>query len=148
MIAALSAWEPTLSDVFSAEVTMIPTMTEYFEQWKNSVFVAGAEGAQETAFVGLSRLFDINGILTGLHTAYQELSPAVAAVDDELDSQIQSGFDELVSFVADLFEQEQSGVVFTPEEADLFGTEAQNQATALAGQVAQAAALLNVELAG
>ena len=148
MIAAISAWEPTLSDVFSAEVTMIPTMTEYFEQWKNSVFVAGAEGAQETAFVGLSRLFDINGILTGLHTAYQELSPAVAAVDEELDSQIQSGFDELVSFVADLFEQEQSGVVFTPEEADLFGTEAQNQATALAGQVAQAAALLNVELAG
>ncbi len=147
MIAAIEAWEPTLSDVFSAEVTMIPTMNEYFEQWKNSVYVTGAEGAEETAFVGVSRLFDINGILTGLHTAYQELSPAVAAVDADLDSQIQSGFDELVSFVADLFEQEQEGVLFTPEEADLFGTEAQDQATALAGQVAQAAALLNVELA-
>lgn len=147
MIAALEAWEPTLSDVFSAEVTMIPTMNEYFEQWKTSVYVAGAEGAEQTAFVGLSRLFDINGILTGLNTAYQELSPAVAAVDADLDSQIQSGFDELVSFVADLFEQEQEGVVFAPEEADLFGSEAQDQATALAGQVAQAAALLNVELA-
>jgi hypothetical protein len=146
MIAAVEAWEPTLSDVFSAEVIMIPTMNEYFEQWKNSVYVTGTEGAEETAFVGVSRLFDINGILTGLHTAYLELSPAVAAVDDDLDSQILSGFDELVSFVADLFQQEQDGVIFTPEEADLFGTEAQDQATALAGQVAQAAALLNVEL--
>jgi hypothetical protein len=147
MIDAITAWEPTLSDVFTAEVTMIPTMNEYFEQWKNSVFVAGAEGAQENAFVGLSRLFDINGILTGLNTAYQELSPAVAGVDADLDSQIQSGFEELLGFVGDLFQQEQDGVQFTPGEADLFGTEAQDQATALAGQVAQAAALLDVELA-
>lgn len=147
MIDAIAAWEPTLSDVFTAEVTMIPTMNEYFEQWKNSVYVAGSEESDENAFVGLSRLFDINGILSGLNTAYQELSPAVAGVDAELDSQIQSGFDELVSFVADLFEQEQEGVEFSPEEADLYGTEAQDQATALAGQVAQAAALLNVELA-
>jgi hypothetical protein len=147
MIAALNAWEPTLSDVFTAEVTMIPTMNEYFEQWKNSVYVTGAEGAEEQAFVGVSRLFDINGILTGLNTAYQELSPAVAAVDANLDSQIQSGFEELLGFVGDLFQQEQDGKVFSPEEADLFGSEAQDQATALAGQVAQAAALLNVELA-
>ncbi|MEZ4572628.1 MAG: imelysin family protein [Thermomicrobiales bacterium] len=140
MIDAIAAWEPTLSDVFTAEVTMIPTMNEYFEQWKNSVYVAGSEESDENAFVGLSRLFDINGILSGLNTAYQELSPAVAGVDAELDSQIQSGFDELVSFVADLFEQEQEGVEFSPEEADLYGTEAQDQATALAGQVAQVAA--------
>jgi hypothetical protein len=36
--------------------------------------------------------------------------------------------------------------VFTAEQADLFGTEAQSKATALSGQVAQAAALLNVEI--
>jgi iron uptake system EfeUOB component EfeO/EfeM len=126
---------------------MIPTMNEYFGQWKNSVFVAGAEAAEEVAFVSHSRLVDINGILTGLSTTYQELSPAVAAVDADLDSQIQSGFDELVSYVNDLYQQEQGGTRFSPDEADLFGGEAQDQATALAGQVAQAAALLNVELA-
>lgn len=148
MIEAISAWEPTLSDVFTAEVTMIPTMNEYFEQWKNSIYVAGAEDAEETAFVGVSRLFDINGILTGLDIAYQELSVAVATADPELDELILTGFADLLVFVGDLFEQEQAGELFTSEEADLLGTEAQDQATALAGYVAQAAALLNVELMG
>ncbi len=144
---SITAWEPTLSDVFSAEVTMIPTMSEYFEQWKNSVFVSG-DAAAEVAFISHSRLIDVDGILTGLHTIYQELSPAVAPVDADLDDQILSGFDELVGFVGDLLTQEQDGTVFAREEADLFGTKAQDLATGLAGQVAQASALLNVELAG
>lgn len=146
MEQAVTDWEPTLQDVFTAQVTMIPTMNEYFAQWKNSVFVAGAENADETAFVGLSRLFDINGILTGLNITYKEMSPAVAEADLALDTQIAGGFTALVEYVNDLYEKEQSGEQFTPEQADLFGTEAQDQATALAGQVSQAAALLGVEI--
>jgi hypothetical protein len=45
-----------------------------------------------------------------------------------------------------LYSQEQEGRVFTPEEADFFGTEAQNRAQTLAGQIAQVAALLDVQL--
>jgi len=30
------AWKPSLKDVFTAELTMIPTMGDYFEDWKNS----------------------------------------------------------------------------------------------------------------
>lgn len=146
MLTALEAWEPTLPETFGALVTMIPTMNEYFEQWKLSAFVTG-QGSAEISFIALSRLFDINGILTGLDLAYDNISPAVAEADKDLDVQIQSGFDNLVGYVGDLYQQEQSGTVFSPEEADLFGTEAQNKATALAGQVAQAAGLAGVELA-
>jgi hypothetical protein len=49
--------------------------------------------------------------------------------------------------VQDLYDQEQAGTVFTPEEADLFGSEAQDQATALSGQAAQAAALVGAQIA-
>lgn len=146
MATAVTEWQPTLQDVFTAQVTMIPTMNEYFAQWKNSVYVAGAAEADETAFVGLSRLFDINGILTGLSIAYKEMSPAVSEVDLALDTQITGGFTALVQYVHDLYEKEQNGEHFTPEQADLFGTEAQDRATALAGQVSQAAALLGVEI--
>ena len=146
MLAAVDAWEPTLDDTFGALVTMTPTMNEYFEQWKLSAFVSGSENFEETAFVGVSRLFDINGILTGLNFAYGNINPAVAEADADLDAQITTGYDELVTFVGDLYEQEQNGLVFSPEEADLFGTEAQDRATALAGQVSQAAALVDVEL--
>lgn len=145
MLAALEAWDPTLPETFGALVTMIPTMNEYFEQWKLSAFVTG-QGSAEISFIALSRLFDINGILTGLDLAYDNISPAVAEADKDLDAQIQSGFDDLVGYVGDLYQQEQSGTIFSPEEADLFGTEAQDKATGLAGQVAQAAAMAGVEL--
>jgi len=70
----------------------------------------------------------------------------VAGADPELDAQISRGYEELVGYVGDLYQQEQEGKIFSAEEADLFGSEAQAKATALAGQVAQAAALVGIEL--
>jgi len=37
MQGAIEAWKPTLEDALTALVTMIPTMNEYFGQWKESV---------------------------------------------------------------------------------------------------------------
>ena len=39
MQAAVQAWSPTREDDFTALAVMIPTMNEYFEQWKLSAFV-------------------------------------------------------------------------------------------------------------
>ena len=130
----------------AARPVMIPTMNEYFEQWKLSSYIAG-EAAEEQAFVGFSRLFDISGILTGLDFTYGNVSTVVEGSDPALHGQIVDGFADLRSYVDDLFSQEQAGTVFTAEQADLFGTEAQSKATALSGQVSQAAALLNIEIA-
>jgi hypothetical protein len=146
MQTAVNAWEPTLEDAFMALVTMIPTMNEYFEQWKFSSFISGAEGFEEIGFIAVSRLFDITGILNGLDVTYDNIRPVVADVDAETDQQIDAGFDDLVGYVKDLYAQEQAGIAFTPEEADEYGTTAQDKAIMLAGQVAQAAAKVGVDL--
>ncbi|MCK5920704.1 MAG: extracellular solute-binding protein, partial [Methylococcales bacterium] len=145
MVTAVEAWEPTLEDAFMALVTMIPTMNEYFEQWKLSSYIAGND-FEEAAFIAVSRLFDINGILTGLDVTYDKIRPVVGGVDADLDNQIDTGFDDLLGYVGNLFDQEKAGVIFAPEEADAFGTEAQDKATALSALVAQAAAKANIDL--
>lgn len=58
--SAIDEWEPTIEDAFGAIITMVPTMNEYFGQWKDSAFVAG-ETSTEASFVATSRLFDVNG---------------------------------------------------------------------------------------
>jgi hypothetical protein len=146
MIAAIDAWEPTLEDAFTALVVMTPTMNEYFEQWKLSAYIAGEE-YEEASFVGLSRLFDITNILNGLVLTYDTVSPLVAEKDDTLDAQILSGYDDLSTYVEDLYDREQSGGIFTAEEADLLGSEAQGQAEDLAALLSTAADRLSVPLA-
>ena len=145
MITAVEGWQPSLSDAFTALVVMIPTMNEYFEQWKLSAFVN--EQSQEQSFIGVSRLFDINGILAGLDFTYGNMATLVQSADPALHSQITDGFADLRGYVGDLYNQERAGTRFTGAQADLFGGEAQAKATALAGQVSQAAALLDVEIA-
>src|SRR4029450_3480572 len=66
---AARRWEPTPEDAFTALVVMTPTMSEYFEAWKNSRFVSG-DKAKEKAFVAASRLQDIVDILSGLELVY------------------------------------------------------------------------------
>jgi len=142
---AINAWEPTLEDAFMAMVTMTPTMNEYFEQWKLSAFIAGND-FEQTGFIAVSRLFDITGILNGLDLTYDKVRPVVGNVDPELDAQIDAAYADLVTYVNDLYEKEKAGTVFSPEEADAFGTEAQDKATAIAALVAQAAQKANIAL--
>ncbi|MBZ0294036.1 MAG: EfeM/EfeO family lipoprotein [Anaerolineae bacterium] len=145
LVTTIEAWEPSLEDAFNSLVVMIPTMNEYFGQWKESAFVIGDE-AEEDAFVATSRLFDIVSILNGLRVTYDNVSPLVADADTELDAQIDEGFDSLQTFVQGVFDDEQAGVAFDPEEVDLLGTEAQDRAESLAALAAQAADALNVTL--
>jgi hypothetical protein len=142
---AAQEWQPTAGDAFTALVIMVPTMSGYFEEWKESVFVSGAE-SDEVRFVGVSRLADVSGILHGLDVTYENLRPAVAEADPALAEQIDVELDELVAFVQDLYTQEQAGTRFTREQADQFGSELQSRATGIAGQVSQAAALLDIPI--
>jgi hypothetical protein len=138
-------WEPTASDAFTALVVMTPTMSEYFEAWKNSRFIAG-EGASENAFVAASRLEDIADILSGLNTVYGNVRPLVAEADPEQARQTGAGLRRLHDFAAGLRDREAGGREYTAEEADLLGARAQEQAEAIAGQITQAAAKLNIEI--
>ena len=139
------AFEPTDSDAFSALVIMTPTMSEYFEAWKNSRFVSGSK-ASEQAFVATSRLSDIADILEGLVFTYDGVQPLVSEADPQQAKQTKESLQKLHDFAADLREKEDGGRQYTAEEADTLGSQAQEQAEAIAGQITQAAAKLNIEL--
>ncbi len=140
------AWKPTPSDAFTAVVVMVPTMSEYFGQWKVSRFVLG-EKAKGDSFNVVSRLSDIGDILGGLRVIYAGIQPAIATVDKQQAAQTKRELDSLWKFVSQLRKQEKAGKRFTPEQADSLGRTAQERATALAGQVTQAAARLKVKIA-
>jgi Imelysin len=142
---AARAWKPSASDAFTAVVVMVPTMSEYFGQWKVSRFVLGNR-AQGDAFNVVSRLNDIADILGGLRVIYSGVQPAIAKVDPQQAAQTKRELDALWRFVSDLRKQEQAGRRFTPQQADSLGRTAQERATAIAGQVTQAAARLKVKI--
>jgi hypothetical protein len=139
------AWTPELADAFQALVTMTPTMSEYFGQWKNSRFIAGAK-ADEQSFAASSRLQDIEDILTGLVLIYDNIEPAVAEADKAQAAQTGRDLDGLRDFASGLRQREEGGTRFSAEQADTLGAEAQSRAEAIAGQVSQAAAQLGIEL--
>jgi hypothetical protein len=142
---AIDAWKPSLEDAFTALVVMIPTMSGYFEEWKHSSFVLGAE-SDETAFIANSRLVDVLGILGGLRVTYDKVSPLVESTEPAMAAQIDQELTGIIDFVQDLQTREAAGTRFTPEQADQFGSELQSRAEALAGQISQAAALLDIDL--
>jgi hypothetical protein len=67
-------------------------------------------------------------------------------VDAQQSAQTKRELDALWSYVAKLKQQERSGKRFTPQQADTLGRTAQDRATAIAGQVTQAAARLKVTI--
>ena len=142
---AAKAWTPTDQDAFTALVVMTPTMSEYFDAWKNSRFVAGAK-ADEKAFVAASRLQDIADILGGLQTVYAGVQPRIASVDDAQATQTKQDLEELTAFAERLRDEEAGGKTFTAEDAETLGGEAQTRAEAIAGQVSQAAGQLDIQL--
>jgi hypothetical protein len=143
--AAAQEWQPTQQDALTALVVMTPTMSEYFEAWKNSRFVAGAD-ADESGFVAASRLQDIADILGGLVLIYDNVQPTVADADAQQARQTGSELRELHEFAAQLRDEEADGRRFTAREADTLGSEAQDRAEAIAGQISQAAGALGIKL--
>jgi Imelysin len=145
LAASAKAWEPSESDAFTALVVMVPTMSEYFGQWKESRFVLGGESEAES-FNVVSRLSDINDILSGLEVIFAGVEERLAEVDPAQAEQTGRELTDLRAFVEDLYAREESGERFEPEQAEVLGTEAQERATAIAGQVSQAAAELGVTI--
>lgn len=143
--AAIDAWEPSETDAFTAMVTMTPTMDEYFGNWKESRYVSG-DASEEIRFVAHSRLVDVSQILGSLRTIYAGVKPVVAEKDAALAEQIDSNYAALVEFVDGLIAKEASGDNYNPDEAEVLGQQAQDQAQTITGQVSQAAETLGIAL--
>jgi hypothetical protein len=138
-------WVPDASDLFSALASNIPTVGDFFESWKTSRFVAGDTTAQ-TDFAVISRLSDIIDNVTSWQTMYKGISPMAHKADTTQDEQIIKGLASLKAYVNNLATQESKGKRFTPAEADLLSAEAQKRADAIAGQITQMAARLNIRI--
>jgi hypothetical protein len=145
LLQAAQAWEPTTSDAFTALAVMTPTMSEYFEAWKESRFVSG-DKATSKSFVAASRLQDISDIISSLEVIFTNVQPLIVKVDAVQAQQTGAAYEDLHRFITDLYAKEKAGRRFTPEEAEQLGAEAQNRATAIVGQIAQAAAKLKIEI--
>jgi Imelysin len=143
--ADAQAFEPTPSDAFTALTIMTPTMSEYFEAWKNSRFIAG-EDATELGFVAASRLSDIADILEGLTFTYDEIEPMIAKESPQQAEQTARSLNDLLAYVEELRDREADGHEYSGEEADTLGAEAQRRAEDIAGQVTQAAQRLGIKL--
>jgi Imelysin len=143
MMADVRAWKPNRADTFTAIVTMVPTVGDYFEEWKASKFVTG----DLPMFVAQTRLVDVKGIMRSTQVMYFDgVSTIVQAADSSLDAQVRQGFLELLAFVDGLYLRERAGETFKPEEVDALGSEAQDMADRITALVTQAAKKLNVEL--
>jgi hypothetical protein len=142
---AAKKWEPTLEDAYTAVVVMTPTMSEYFEAWKNSRFIAGND-AEEKGFVATSRLSDIRDILGGIVLIYESIQPSVEKVNADQAQQTKTDLEKLHQFAGRLLSEEQGGKKFTASDADTLGSEAQRNAEAIAGQVSQTAGQLGLKL--
>lgn len=142
---AANAWKPSREDVFGALVGNVPTVGPvFFEDWKSSPFVIGNQSVR-TDFVVISRMADLVGNVSSWRAMYRGLSPDVKAKNAALDTQIQSGLNELALYVNKLVAREQTRR-YTPEQAEGLQREAQNRATVITGRITQAAALLGVRI--
>jgi hypothetical protein len=142
---AAKQWSPTERDAFTALVVMTPTMSEYFEAWKSSRFVAGGK-SDEKVFVAASRLQDIAGILNGLVLIYDSVEPSVTKASAQQAAQTGSDLKQLHQFAVELRDREAGGRRFSAGAADTLGSDAQDRAEAIAGQVSQAAGQLGITL--
>jgi len=143
MLKDIQAWRPNQDDLFTAMVTMVPTVGDYFQEWKESKFITDAI----PMFVAQSRLLDVKGIMRGTKVMYFEAaSEKVAKVDPALDKQIRADFLELLEFVDDIYMQEKAGAKFKPEQVDALGSEVQDIADRIVARLTQAASKLKVKL--
>lgn len=139
-------WQPSTGYVFSTLTTNVPTTQDFLEVWRASRFVTG--GASKTQeFAAISRLNDLRDNIGSWQVIYAGVSPEVRRRNAALDTQVRGGLTELRAYVERLIARERQRR-FTPEQALLVQREAQDRATAIAGPLTQAAALLGVRVAG
>jgi hypothetical protein len=139
------AWRPSTSDYFSAIITMTPTLSGYFDDWKESRYAPETSGK----FSAISRVSDMRGIMFSVAVLYGAVHAKVVEKDPALANSIQRGFEGILAFIDRVDEREKkAGAVMTPAEVDELGEQAKQKADKLVPQVEQAAALLDLTTPG
>jgi hypothetical protein len=145
LLETARTWQPTPQDVFKALVVNVPTAGPVFlDRWRSSRFVLGDKATRED-FNAISSLQDLVSNIESWRQLYGGVHVLVKAKSASLDAQIQSNLLSLEAWGKKLLAQEKNRR-FTPEQAELIRKEGDNRATAITGQITQAAALLDIQV--
>jgi hypothetical protein len=137
LLADAKAWQPTQADCLAAMITMTPTLSDYFEDWKESRYAASESGR----FYAVSRVSDMRGIMGSCAIMYQAVDPAVAQKDAALAKAINNGFQGITTFLDKIDAREKAGDVQLAE-IDEMASQAKEHTDKLVPQIEQAQALV------
>lgn len=136
------AWQVSVEDCFGAMVVMTPTLSDYFEDWKESRFAEQKSGK----FQAVSRISDMRGIMSSCAVMYQAVQPQVAGKDPALAKSVDLGFKGILSFIDLLGEREKEGVI-KEAEVDELAAQAKEKTDKLVPQIEQSAAVAGIKIA-
>ncbi len=143
LVSDAKAWNATTADCFGAMVVMTPTLSDYFEDWKESRYSKDKSGR----FQAVSRISDMRGIMGSCQVMYLAVKPEVAAKDKALAKSVNSGFDGIMSFIDMLDRREKQGEIKIAE-IDELATQAKEKTDKLVPQIEQSAAVVGVKIDG
>lgn len=143
LLADARAWEASVRDCFGAMIIMTPTLSDYFEDWKESRFAADKSGR----FQAVSRISDMRGIMGSCQVMYEAVEKDVAAKDPALAKSVRSGFAEIMAFLDKIEARENQGTI-KEAEIDELATQAKEKTDKLVPQIEQSAAVSGVNIPG
>jgi hypothetical protein len=143
LVADANAWNASVSDCFGAMVVMTPTLSDYFEDWKESRYSKDKSGR----FQAVSRVSDMRGIMGSCQVMYDAVEKSVAAKDKALAKSVNSGFKEIMAFLDKIEVREKQGEI-KGAEIDELATQAKEKTDKLVPQIEQSAAVSGVKIQG
>lgn len=141
LVTDANAWNASVSDCFGAMVVMTPTLSDYFEDWKESRYSADKSGR----FQAVSRVSDMRGIMGSCQVMYDAVNGTVAARDKALAKSVSSGFREIMTFLDKIEGREKQGEI-KGAEIDELATQAKEKTDKLVPQIEQSAAVSGVKI--
>ena len=138
------AWQPNDKTLFQAMANMTPTLSGYFDDWKESKKYGGSSGGR---FVAVSRVSDMRGIMASTRLNWVSMEPKVEAKDPALSDQITKGYNQVMKFI-DTIDARNARKPLAVQTIDALGAQAKERADKLTVEVTQAAAELGINANG
>jgi imelysin len=141
LLADAKAWNASVSDCFGAMIVMTPTLSDYFEDWKESRYANEKSGR----FQAVSRVSDMRGIMGSCQVMYEAVEGQVAEKDKSLAKSVDGGFKGIMSFLDKIETREKQGEI-KGAEIDELATQAKEKTDKLVPQIEQSAAVVGVKV--
>ena len=138
------AWQPNDRTLFQAMANMTPTLSGYFDDWKESKKYGGSAGGR---FVAVSRVSDMRGIMASTRLNWVSEEPKVTAKDPALSAQITKGYNQVMHFI-DTIDARNAKRPLAIQTIDALGAQAKERADKLTVEVSQAGAELGLDVNG